>query len=298
MKFAIKACEGHTVFDPVFGYDISAKITSPSNCQESPLSQRPVAIVTGGSRGIGRAIANQLAVDGYAVAVNYARNNQAAEEVVKAISESGGTAIAVSADIGKANDRSRLIGETIEQWGRLDVLVNNAGITSQGRLDILDATEESWDVVFDTNLKGPFFLSQLAAKKMIEFGPVGEGKHATSQQFLVNVSSISSYAISTNRADYCMTKAALGMMTKLFAARLAEANIGVFEVCPGVVASDMTAAVEEKYDRLIAEGLTPIRRWGQPDDVAKAVSAVVGGYFPFSTGECINVDGGFHLRRL
>ena len=174
------------------------------------------------------------------------------------------------------------------------MLVNNAGITSQGRKDLLEATEASWDVVFDTNLKGPFFLAQLAANEMIHLRDedmIPDGK-------IINVSSISAYAVSVNRADYCMTKAAMGMMTKLFAARLAEYGIGVFEICPGVIASDMTAPVKEKYDRLIAEGLWPIRRWGQPDDVARAVAAIVEGYFPFSTGDCFNVDGGFHIRRL
>jgi NAD(P)-dependent dehydrogenase (short-subunit alcohol dehydrogenase family) len=214
--------------------------------------------------------------------------------VVAAIRGRGGQAIAVQADIGSRDDRKRLLDSAVSALGRLDVLVNNAGITSQGRKDLLEATEESWDLVFDTNLKGPFFLSQAAARAMIDLrksGVLDGGK-------IINISSISSYAVSTNRADYCMAKAALQMMTWLLADRLAEENILVYEVCPGVIASDMTAPVQEKYDRLIAEGMTPIRRWGQPEDVAKAVAAIVSGAFPFSTGERINVDGGFHLRRL
>jgi NAD(P)-dependent dehydrogenase (short-subunit alcohol dehydrogenase family) len=173
-------------------------------------------------------------------------------------------------------------------------LVNNAGITSVGRHDLLEATEESWDWVFSTNLKGPFFLSQLAAKAMIPLIAAGR----TPGGKIINISSISAYAVSTNRADYCMTKAALEMMTWLLADRLAAERIGVFEVCPGVIESDMTAPVREKYDRMIAEGLTPIRRWGQPEDVARAVAAIVADYFPFTTGQRFHVDGGFHIRRL
>ena len=178
--------------------------------------------------------------------------------------------------------------------GRLDLLVNNAGITSPGRADLLELAESNWDAVFATNLKGPFFLSQLAANEMIREirgGIIPSGK-------IINLSSVSAYAISSNRADYCLTKAALGMMTHLFALRLAGEKIGVFEVCPGVIQSDMTAPVQEKYDRLIAEGLWPIRRWGQPEDVGRAIVAIAQDLLPFSTGEVINVDGGFHLRRL
>lgn len=256
--------------------------------------QLPAAIVTGGSRGIGRAISLELARLGYAVAVNYATRPDAARLVVEEIVARGGRAIVLHGDVGSRSDRETIIQATLAEFGRLDVLVNNAGITSQGRKDLLEATEESWDLVFDTNLKGPFFLSQLAAKAMIDGirdGRIPGGK-------IINLSSVSAFAVSTNRADYCMTKAAIGMMTRLFAVRLADEGIRVFEICPGVIASDMTAPVREKYDRLIAEGLWPIRRWGQPEDVARAVAAVVGDYFPFSTGERINVDGGFHIPRL
>ena len=253
------------------------------------MSQK-AAIVTGASRGIGRAIAIQLANDGFSVSVNYASNKDAADQVVSKIVDDGGEAIAIQADVGRNEDRERLIASTVERFGGLAVLVNNAGITSQGRKDLLEATEESWDRVFDTNLKGPFFLSQLAARQMIESG--------NSSGMIVNLSSISSYAISTNRADYCIAKAGMRMMTWLFAERLADQSIQVFEICPGVIASDMTAPVKEKYDTLIANGLSPIRRWGQPEDVAAAVSALVEGKFPFSTGESFNIDGGFHIRRL
>jgi NAD(P)-dependent dehydrogenase (short-subunit alcohol dehydrogenase family) len=254
----------------------------------------PVALVTGASRGIGRAIALELARLGHATVVNYATRPDAAAAVVAEICHAGGRAVALQANVGASDDRRRLIDQTLHAFGRLDALVNNAGITSVGRHDLLDATEESWNQVFDTNLKGPFFLSQLAARTMIS--QIAAGKSAGGK--IINISSVSAYAVSTNRADYCMTKAALRMMTWLLAERLASEGIGVFEICPGVIASDMTAPVKEKYDRLIAEGLWPIRRWGQPEDVARAVAAIVQDYFPFSTGQCFNVDGGFHIRRL
>ncbi len=258
------------------------------------MSDKPAALVTGASRGIGRAIALKLGSLGFHVAVNYRSSEQAADEVVAEIKQAGGRALAVSSDVGKATDRSELIDKTLNAYDRLDVLVNNAGITSQGRKDLLEATEASWNLVFDTNLKGPFFLSQIAARSMIESiaaGTIGSGK-------IINISSLSAFAVSTNRADYCMTKAAMGMMTQLLAQRLADEKIQVFEICPGVIESDMTAPVKEKYDRLIAEGLTPIRRWGRPEDVALAVEAIVTDKLPFSTGERIYVDGGFHIRNL
>lgn len=252
------------------------------------------ALVTGASRGIGRGIALEVARLGYAVVVNYATRPDAAEEVVAAIRAEGGQAVAQRGDVGAQADRPAMVRRALDEYGRLDLLVNNAGITSQGRKDILEATEESWDLVFNTNLKGPFFLSQLAANQMIALrreGKITDGK-------IINISSVSAYAVSTNRADYCMTKAALGMMTHLLALRLAEERIQVFEVCPGVIESDMTAGVKEKYDRLIGEGLWPIRRWGQPDDVARAVAAIVSDYFPFTTGQRFDIDGGFHIRKL
>jgi 3-oxoacyl-[acyl-carrier protein] reductase len=252
------------------------------------------AIVTGASRGIGRAIALELNRLGYAVVVNYATRPDAGEAVAAQINAAGGLAVAVRGDVGSADDRTGLVRAALEKFGRLDLLVNNAGITSVGRKDILDATEEGWDRVFNTNLKGPFFLTQLAANQMVrqvreKIIPGGK---------IINVSSISAYVVSTDRADYCITKAAIGMMTRLFAQRLADEGIQVFEICPGVVESDMTAPVKEKYDRLIAEGLWPIRRWGKPEDVARTVAAIVLDYFPFSTGGRIEVDGGFHIRQL
>jgi len=258
------------------------------------MNEKPVALVTGASRGIGRAIALELARLEHAVLVNYVSNEAAAKEVVAVITERGGQAFAVQGDVGEAAGRESLVRTVLKQFGRIDVLVNNAGITSPGRRDLLEVNEAGWDRVFATNLKGPFFLSQRVAHEMISLVRAGNTAGGT----IINVSSISGYAVSTNRADYCLTKSALHTMTQLFAVRLAEEKIGVYEICPGVIDSDMTAPVREKYDQLIAGGLSPQRRWGQPEDVAKAVAAIVEGYLPFSTGQQIHVDGGFHIRRL
>ncbi len=254
----------------------------------------PVALVTGSSRGIGRAIALELAQVGHAVVVNYVASGDAAEQVVEQIHGSGGDAVAIQANVGSTEDRVRLLAECESHFGRLDLLVNNAGITSPGRLDLLETTEENWEKVFATNLKGPFFLAQQAARSMIESIHAGQISRGT----IVNISSISAIAASTNRADYCLTKAATEMMTWLLADRLAEEKITVFEICPGIIASDMTAPVREKYDRLIAEGIQPQKRWGHPEDVARAVAALAGGAFPFCTGQRIFIDGGYHIRRL
>lgn len=252
------------------------------------------ALVTGGSRGIGKAIATALGSAGWNVVVNYASSLAAAQATVEHINQHGGQAHAVKGDIGNSTDRQHLITETIAHFGRLDMLVNNAGIAPDQRMDILEATESGFDRLINVNLKGPYFLSQLAANAM-KSNPLGlDGRVGN----IVTISSISAYTASVNRGDYCVAKAGLAMMTKLFAARLAELNIGVFEIRPGIIATDMTSGVKEKYDTLIANGLTPIRRWGTPEDVAKAVLAVADGLLPFSTGQVIDVDGGFHLQTL
>ncbi|MGC8541322.1 MAG: 3-ketoacyl-ACP reductase [Phycisphaerae bacterium] len=252
------------------------------------------ALVTGGSRGIGKAIATALGSAGWNVVVNYASSLAAAQATVEHINQHGGQAHAVKGDIGNSTDRQHLITETVAHFGRLDMLVNNAGIAPDQRMDILEATEASFDRLINVNLKGPYFLSQLAANAM-KSNPLGLDGRAGN---IVTISSISAYTASVNRGDYCVAKAGLAMMTKLFAARLAELNIGVFEIRPGIIATDMTSGVKEKYDTLIANGLTPIRRWGTPEDVAKAVLAVAAGLLPFSTGQVIDVDGGFHLQTL
>jgi 3-oxoacyl-[acyl-carrier protein] reductase len=264
----------------------------------------PVALVTGGSRGIGRGICVALAKAGYAVAVNYHANLAAAEETQRQLG--GVDSLVCQADVAVSADRRRLIDAVLERWRRLDVLVNNAGITSVGRRDILEATEDSWDQVLGANLKGAFFLSQRAAQEMIRLSPLsplgrgagGEGQPADYRPCIVNITSVSAYALSTNRGDYCIAKAGLSMATQLFALRLADDGIRVYEVRPGIIDTDMTAAAKEQYTQLIADGLTPIRRWGTPEDVGQAVAALVTGALPYSTGEVINIDGGYHLRKF
>lgn len=253
-----------------------------------------VALVTGASRGIGRSIATALGASGRRVVINYRGNAQAADECAAAVRQAGGEALIVQADVGNAADRDRLVEETLAAFGRLDILVNNAGMAPRVRLDLLETTEASYDEVMGVNLKGPFFLTQRVANSMVELIEQARIEHPC----IINIGSLSAYAASINRGEYCISKAGMGMMTALFADRLAEYGINVYEVRPGIIATDMTSGVQARYDRLIADGLTPIRRWGQPDDVARAVMALVDGAFPFSTGEVLNVDGGFHLRRL
>jgi 3-oxoacyl-[acyl-carrier protein] reductase len=262
----------------------------------------PVALITGGSRGIGRGIALELARIGHDLVLNYAANQSAAQQTAtdcQGIAEAQRHPIRVEiaqADVGSHADRERLIDFVRTAFGRLDLLVNNAGIAPAVRADLLEATEESFDRVLTVNLKGPYFLTQQAARWMIE---LGKGSTAPGwRPKIITISSISAYTASVNRGDYCVAKAGLAMLTSLFAARLAEYGIGVYEIRPGIVDTDMTSAVKEKYDRLIREGLTPISRWGIPSDVGKAVTAIAQDLLPFSTGEVINVDGGFHLRRL
>jgi 3-oxoacyl-[acyl-carrier protein] reductase len=261
---------------------------------------RKVALVTGASRGIGRAIAIELARADYDVMINYATNQAAAEEACAAVREaSANEGVRVStcgANVAKASDREELLQKTRDQFGRLDFLVNNAGIAPEKRTDLLDASVESFDQLIDVNLKGPYFLTQAVARWMIEQRSSGEFDDY--RPAIVNITSVSAYAASPERGDYCVSKAGLSMMTKLYAARLAKEGINVYEIRPGVIATDMTAGVKAKYDGLIDADLTPIRRWGTPDDVGRACAAIAIGMFPFSTGEVINVDGGFHLRRL
>jgi NAD(P)-dependent dehydrogenase (short-subunit alcohol dehydrogenase family) len=255
------------------------------------MRSHPVALVTGGGRGIGRGISLALGQSGYAIAINYAENEDAARETQRLLGPAA-ESLLCRADVGSAAQRDPMVDEVLARWGRIDVLVNNAGITSPGRKDILDATEDAWDRVQAVNLKGPFYLCQRVARVML--GMLQQLKDPA----IVNVSSLSTYAVSTNRGDYCVSKAGLAMVTQLFALRLAESGIRVFEVRPGIIETDMTAAVAEKYTHLIDEGLTPIRRWGTPADVGRAVAALVTGAIPFSTGQILNIDGGFHLRKF
>ncbi len=258
---------------------------------------RPVSLVTGAGRGIGRGIAVELAKLNHAVVINYVGNADAAEECLRLVREAGGDGVIVRADISSSEDRARLVHEVIDVYGRIDLLVNNAGIAPGMRADLLEAGEESFDRLISVKLKGPYFLSQQIALKMIE-QVRSEDVSSFGLPRIVTITSVSAYAASTNRGDYCVSKAGLSMMTKLFATRLAEFGINVYEVRPGVVATDMTGGVKDKYDKMIEDGAWPIRRWGVPSDIGRAVAAIARGDFPFSTGEVINVDGGFHLRTL
>jgi 3-oxoacyl-[acyl-carrier protein] reductase len=272
-----------------------AALMSTPSLNDSPA----VALVTGASRGLGRGIAQVLARDGLSVAVHYASNKAAAEETLAACRAAAPNPaqkfIAVGGNVGIAADRAAIFQQTLAGLGRIDALVNNAGIAPRIRADITEATEEIFDEVMAVNLKGPYFLSQLAVRHWLAHK---DGARLRAGYKLIFVSSISAYLASINRGEYCMSKAALAMATKLWATRLATEGVQVYEVRPGVMATDMTAGVKEKYDKLIAEGLVPMKRWGNGDDVGLAVSALLAGHFPFSTGDVLNVDGGIHLQRL
>lgn len=255
---------------------------------------KKVALVTGATRGIGHAIAAKLAEEGYSVAVVGTRNEDEVRESIEDIKKYGNPFVYIKANIAEEEDRKNIVQTTMNTFGRLDVLVNNAGVAPKVRMDILDMSEESMDYVLGVNLKGTFFLSQMAAKVMIEEVKCIEGIKPK----IINLSSMSAYTSSTQRGEYCISKAGISMVTTLFADRLAEYGINVYEIRPGIIATDMTSKVKEKYDNLIGEGLTPIKRWGYPEDVANAVSVFCSDKLSFSTGEVINVDGGFHIRRL
>ena len=252
-----------------------------------------VALITGGARGIGLGIAKVLAESGWSLMLNGVRSKEQVEEVLEDVRETGCEVDYCSADIGKSEDRTRLVDETCSRFGRLDTLINNAGITSPGRKDILEADEDAFDKVMDINLKGPFFLTKLAAPLIKESQTESQVRGS-----VVFVSSISAEFASVNRGDYCLSKAALGMATQLWATRLAEFGIDVYEVRPGVIRSDMTSGVTKKYDQLISDGLTLERRWGETTDVGRVVSSLVNGQIPYATGQVIKVDGGMTIHSL
>jgi NAD(P)-dependent dehydrogenase (short-subunit alcohol dehydrogenase family) len=256
-------------------------------------------LVTGASRGLGRGVAEALARDGLDVAIHFGSNRAAADETLaacrKLAARKDQKLAVVGGDVASADDRRRIVDETLAALGRIDALVNNAGMAPRARADITEATEESFDELIAVNLKGPYFLSQAVARHWLE--RPGDARLPGGRK-LVFISSISASLASTNRGDYCVSKAGLAMAAKLWAVRLAAEGVQVFELRPGVMATDMTAGVKEKYDRLIAEGLVPQRRWGTAEDVGLAVSTLMKGGFPFSTGEVLYVDGGLHLERL
>jgi len=255
---------------------------------------KKVALVTGGGRGIGLGIAKALAADGCDLAIGGVREEAAVADVLGELRGLGAEVIYCQGNVGETADRDSIIAAVDRHFGRLNVLVNNAGVAPSVRADILDATEESYDRVMTINLKGPYFLTQAAARWMIRQREQDERFTAC----IVNVSSISSAMASTGRGEYCVSKAGMSMATKLWAARLGEFNIPVYEVSPGVTQTDMTAAVAEKYDRLIAQGLTIERRWGTPEDVGRATAALVRGDIPYATGQVLHIDGGILIPRL
>jgi len=255
---------------------------------------KKVALVTGGSRGIGLGIAKALAKAGFDLAINGVRDEDAVKDALAELTQLGAEVIYCQGDVSQSAAREEILNKIKSHFGRLNVLVNNAGVAPKERKDILEATEESFDYVLSTNLKSTYFLSQAAANWMVAQKTENVGFEGA----IINVSSVSATVVSVNRGEYCIAKAGMSMATQLFAARLGEYNIPVFEVRPGIIATDMTAKVTEKYDKLIAEGLTVQRRWGFPDDVGKAVAALAAGSFPYSTGQVIMVDGGMNIPRL
>jgi 3-oxoacyl-[acyl-carrier protein] reductase len=257
-------------------------------------NENKVALVTGGARGIGFGIAQALADAGFTLAICGKRTAEQAQPALDTLRAHSAESIYVQADVASGADRAALLLTVEEQFGRLDVLVNNAGIAPRVRADILDAREESFDELIATNLKGPYFLTQSVAAWMIRQRAADPAVHRA----IINVSSISATVASVNRGDYCISKAGIAMATKLWAARLAEHGIGVYEVRPGIIASDMTAGVREKYDALIEDGLLLEKRWGTPEDVGRAVRVLAAGELPYATGAVLVVDGGLTLERL
>ena len=254
---------------------------------------KKVALITGGSRGIGLGIAQHLAQEGWNLAINGMRP----EDQVASLAELRSTGVEVvycQGNVGTVAGRQAIIDKVMATFGHLNVLVNNAGVAPRERKDLLEMSEESYDRVMDINLKGAFFLSQMAAKSMIQAKKTDAGFPA----YIINVSSISATVVSVNRGQYCISKAGMSMVTQLFAARLGAEGIPVYELRPGVTHTDMTAVVKEKYDKLIAEGLCVTPRWGYPEDVGKAVAALVRGDFPYSTVQVVMIDGGLTIPRL
>jgi len=253
-----------------------------------------VALITGGSRGIGLGIASHLATSGFDLAINGTRSFNEVEDVVEKLKTFGADVTYCRGDVSSPVDRKNIFRKTEERFGKLHVFVNNAGVAPNERKDILEGTEESFDRVLSINLKAAYFLMQQAANLMIEQKKKDRGFNGC----IINISSISATVASVNRGEYCISKAGLSMATKLFAVRLGEFDIPVFEVRPGIISTDMTSGVKEKYDKLIEEGLNLQKRWGTPDDVGKAVASLAKGDLMYSTGQVIMVDGGMTISRL
>lgn len=258
--------------------------------------EQKVALVTGGSRGIGRATCVELAKNGYAVLANYNENLGAAEVTQQLIEQAGGICELCQADIAARAHRDLLVSFTMERFGRIDLLVNCAGIAPSKRTDILETEEETFDRILKTNLHAPYFMTQRVAREMIELIQA----KAIPSAAVVLISSLRSYTAAPNYGEYCVSKAGVSMVTKLFAVRLAEYGINVYEISPGIIETDMTSSKATKayYNAKIAEGMTPINRWGKPEEVGLAVASIARGDFPFTTGAVFHVDGGWHLRQL
>ena len=254
---------------------------------------KKTAIVTGSSRGIGFGVLKRLGRDGFQVVMVATGSQEKNQKALDELKEEGIECIYIQANIGNHDDRLKIVEETVKAYGNIDVLVNNAGVAPTIRADLLDMTEESFERVISINTEGNMFLTQAVARHMLKQQVNGK-KRGT----IINISSCSSEVSSISRGEYCVSKAGVSMLTKLFADRLAGEGILVNEIRPGVIATDMTNAVQEKYDHLIAEGLFPIARWGTPEDIAGAVSAFAGDDFLYTTGNYIDVDGGFHIKRL
>jgi 3-oxoacyl-[acyl-carrier protein] reductase len=255
---------------------------------------KKVALVTGAARGIGFGIADCLAREGYDLAICDIQEEAAAAAALEKFRSRGGEVIYYRTDVSNAGDRKKLVAQMRQHWGRLHLLVNNAGVAPTERRDLLEATEESFEWVMRVNLQGPYFLTQAVANWMIE----QKQASADYSGCLINISSISATVASINRGEYCVSKAGVAMATALWATRLAEFGIPVYEVRPGIIRTDMTAGVQPKYDKLIAEGLLLQSRWGLPADIGKAVAMLARGDLAYSTGQVIFVDGGFSVRRL
>jgi 3-oxoacyl-[acyl-carrier protein] reductase len=255
---------------------------------------RRVAFITGGSRGIGFGIAAELAKNNFDLAINGTRSADQVENTLKELRGYGVDVIYCRGDIASAGDRMEMLRQIKEHYGRLHVLVNNAGVAPKERRDILEATEESFDQVIGVNLKGSYFLTQQTANWMIE----QKKMDAEFKGCIINISSVSATMVSVNRGEYCISKAGIGMVTQLFAVRLGEFDIPVFEIRPGIIQTDMTSSVKEKYDKLIGEGLCVNKRWGEPQDVGKVVASLTKNDFMYSTGQVIMADGGLTIPRL
>ena len=254
-------------------------------------SKRPVAIVTGASRGIGKAIAQALADAGFDLLVTGTQHNQNADLVLKDLQKRGANAQFFAGDLGDLGSHADLVAFAQKAFGRIDCLVNNAGIASLVRGDLLELKPENFDKVINTNLRGTVFLSQAVSKAMLAQG--GDAPNC-----IINITSVSAEMASPERPDYCISKAGLAMWTKNLALRLADTGIAVFEVRPGIIKTDMTAGVTSKYDALIGEGLVPVRRWGEGADIGNIVAALASGKFGFATGSVINADGGLSVQKL